>query len=152
MGRLGADPDVRYTQNQAPVATLSVATTDSWSKDGQRREQTEWHRVVVWNRQAENCAKYLSKGRAVFVEGKLQTRSWEDKAGQKRYTTEILANSVQFIGSSSSATDSQRESADNSAGVPGESFEQNSRFPQVDQQSSTAKQTESAVNFDDIPF
>src|SRR5690606_24480112 len=82
-----------------PICTLSVATTDyRTGPDGQRQEFTEWHRVVVWNRQAENCAKYLAKGRTVLIEGRLQTRSWEDKQGQKRYTTEIIANNVQFIG------------------------------------------------------
>lgn len=98
MGRLGQDPEVRYTQNKIPVATLNVATTEFWTKEGQRQEQTEWHRIVVWNRQAENCAKYLSKGRMVFIEGRLQTRSWEDKNGQKRFTTEINASNVQFVG------------------------------------------------------
>ena len=98
MGRLGQDPELRYTQNQTPIVTLNVATTEFGSRDGQRQETTEWHRVVVWSKQAENCAKYLAKGRVVFVEGRLQTRSWEDKAGQKRYTTEIIANNVQFVG------------------------------------------------------
>ncbi len=107
MGHLGQDPELRYTQNQTPVVTLNVATTEAWTKDGQRQETTEWHRIVVWNRQAENCAKYLAKGRAVFVEGKLQTRSWDDKNGQKRYTTEISANNVQFMPSGQSNGASQ---------------------------------------------
>lgn len=99
MGNLGQDPDLRYTQNQTPVCTLSVATTDyRTSPDGQRQEFTEWHRVVIWGKQAENAAKYLAKGRSVLVEGRLQTRSWEDKQGQKRYTTEIIARNVQFVG------------------------------------------------------
>lgn len=100
IGNLGQDPELRYTPNGAAVCTLNVATSDSRTdKDGQRQEQTEWHRIIVWNKQAENCAKYLSKGRTVFVEGKLQTRSWDDKtSGQKRYATEIIANTVQFIG------------------------------------------------------
>ena len=101
MGNLGTDPELRYTQNQTPVCTLSVATTDYRSRpDGERQEFTEWHRVVVWNRQAENCSKYLAKGRSVLVEGRLQTRSWEDKQGQKRYVTEIVAQTVQFVGGS----------------------------------------------------
>lgn len=101
IGNLGADPELRYTPNQVPVVTLSVATTDvRTTADGQKQEQTEWHRVNVWNKQAENCAKYLAKGRSVFIEGKIQTRSWDDKAtGQKRYSTEILAQSVVFLGS-----------------------------------------------------
>jgi single-strand DNA-binding protein len=99
MGNLGQDPELRYTQNQTPVCTLNVATTDyRTSPDGQRQEFTEWHRVVVWSKQAENCSKYLTKGRTVLVEGRLQTRSWEDKQGQKKYMTEIVANNVQFVG------------------------------------------------------
>lgn len=99
MGNLGQDPELRYTQSQTPVCTLNVATTDYRNgPDGQRQEFTDWHRVVVWSKQAENCAKYLSKGRSVLVEGRLQTRSWEDKQGQKRYITEIVANTVQFVG------------------------------------------------------
>ncbi len=97
MGRLGQDPELRYTQGQVPVATLNVATTETWGQDGQKQEKTEWHRVVVWSKQAENCAKYLAKGRAVFIEGRLQTRQWDDKNGQKRYTTEINASVVQFL-------------------------------------------------------
>ncbi len=100
IGNLGGDPELRYTANQTPVVTLNVATTDSrQTADGQRQETTEWHRIVVWSKQAENCAKYLSKGRSVFVEGRLQTRSWDDKTtGQKRYATEIVAQSVVFLG------------------------------------------------------
>ncbi len=99
IGNLGQDPELRYTSNQTPVATFSVATTDYRNTpDGQRQEITEWHRIVVWSKQAENCAKYLAKGRTVFVEGRLQTRSWDDKqSGQKRYTTEIVAQNIQFL-------------------------------------------------------
>ena len=99
IGNLGQDPELRYTANQTPVATFSVATTDyRTGADGQRQETTEWHRVVVWSKMAENCAKFLAKGRTVFVEGKLQTRSWDDKqTGQKRYQTEIVAQNVQFL-------------------------------------------------------
>ena len=101
IGNLGQDPELRYTQSQMAVATLNIATTDvRTDKEGKKVETTEWHRVVVWNKQAENCAKYLAKGRPVFVEGRLQTRSWDDKtSGQKRYTTEIVAQNVQFLGS-----------------------------------------------------
>lgn len=99
MGNLGQDPELRYTQNQTAVCTLNIATTDyRTGQDGQRQEFTEWHRVVVWSKQAENCSKYLAKGRSVLVEGRLQTRSWEDKTGQKRYVTEIVAQNVQFVG------------------------------------------------------
>ena len=98
MGRLGQDPELRYTQNQTAVCSLNVATTEfRMAQDGQRQEMTEWHRVVVWGKQVENASKYLAKGRGVFIEGRLQTRSWEDQNGQKRYTTEIVANNVQFL-------------------------------------------------------
>ena len=125
MGNLGTDPELRYTQSQSPVVTLSVATTENWVKDGQRQENTEWHRIIVWNRQAENCAKYLSKGRSVLVEGKIQTRAWDDRNGQKRYTTEIVASNVQFMPSSQSSgatsTGHQNMGADSLPPMP-ESF------------------------------
>lgn len=100
LGNLGGDPEVRYTPNGNAVCTLSVATTDTRNDaEGNRQQMTEWHRVVVWGKQAENCGKYLAKGRSVYVEGRLQTRSWDDKtSGQKRYSTEIVAQTVQFIG------------------------------------------------------
>ena len=99
LGNLGSDPELRYTQNQMAVCSLRVATTDyRTGADGQRQELTEWHRIVVWGRQAENCSKYLAKGRSVLIEGRLVTRAWEDKQGQKRYTTEIVAQNVQFVG------------------------------------------------------
>lgn len=98
LGNLGRDPEVRYTQSGNPVANLNIATNRVWTgKDGQRNEETEWHRVVVFGKTAENCAKYLSKGRQVYVEGRLQTREWEDRDGNKKYTTEIVANDVQFL-------------------------------------------------------
>lgn len=100
IGNLGADPELRYTQSQTAVANFNIATTEVRnSPDGQRQENTEWHRIVVWNRVAENCAKYLTKGRTVYVEGRLQTRAWEDKTGAKRYTTEVVAQTVQFLNS-----------------------------------------------------
>ena len=98
VGNLGADPELRYTQSGTAVANLRLATNERWSdKDGNQQERTEWHRVVVWGRQAENCEKYLAKGRQVYVEGRLQTRDWEDRDGNKRYTTEIVAQNVQFL-------------------------------------------------------
>ncbi len=99
LGNLGQDPELRHTASGRPVATLRVATNEQWTdQSGERKERTEWHNVVVWGRQAENCAQYLSKGRQVFVEGRLQTRKWEDRDGNPRYTTEIVADRVQFIG------------------------------------------------------
>jgi single-strand DNA-binding protein len=99
LGNLGQDPELRNTQNGKAVTTLRVATTDTWNDaSGQRQERTEWHTIVVWGRAAENCKQYLAKGRAVFVEGRLQTRKWQDKEGHDRYSTEIVADRVQFVG------------------------------------------------------
>lgn len=102
LGNLGQDPEVRYTPSGATVCTFSIATNERWtSKDGKKEERTEWHRIVVWGKLAELCGEYLGKGRTVFVEGRLQTREWTDKQGNKRYTTEIIANNIQFIGAGS---------------------------------------------------
>ena len=102
IGNLGADPEVRSTSNQQSVTQFNLATSESWvNRKGERQEKTEWHRVVVWGKLAETCAKYLAKGRQVFVEGRLQTRSWETDQGQKRFTTEVVANQVLFLGRSS---------------------------------------------------
>lgn len=99
MGRLGADPELKTLSSGQAVANFTLATSENWvDKEGQKQEKTEWHRIVVWGKLAEICRQYLSKGRQAFVEGKLQTRSWEDQQGQKRYTTEIVASNVQFIG------------------------------------------------------
>ena len=99
VGNLGRDPELRYTQQGTAVANFSLATSESFKKkDGTREERTEWHRIVVWARTAEFCAQYLSKGRTVYIEGRLQTREWENKEGQKQRTTEIVAQEVQFVG------------------------------------------------------
>jgi single-strand DNA-binding protein len=99
MGNLGSDPEVKMTPSGQAVANFSVATNESWKdQSGNRQERTEWHRIVVWGRQAEHCGLYLSKGRTVFIEGRIQTRQWEDQNGQKRYMTELVANNVQFMG------------------------------------------------------
>ncbi|MBO6586142.1 MAG: single-stranded DNA-binding protein [Gracilimonas sp.] len=92
IGNLGQDPEVRYTQSNTAVATLSIATSERFKdSNGEYQERTEWHRVVAWGRTAEICQQYLSKGSKVYIEGPIQTRQWEDKDGQKRYTTEIKA-------------------------------------------------------------
>jgi len=102
VGHLGADPDMRYTPSGQGVCELRLATSESWNdKNGQRQERTEWHRIVVWGKRAEVCSKYLAKGRQVFVEGRIQTRTYDDKDGNKRYITEIIANDVQFLGGGS---------------------------------------------------
>lgn len=98
VGRLGADPEVKTVTGGNTVARLNLATSESWNdKNGQKQERTEWHRVVVWGKLAELCGRYLSKGRQIYIEGRLQTRQWEDQQGQKRYTTEIVASTLQFL-------------------------------------------------------
>jgi single-strand DNA-binding protein len=97
IGRLGADPEVRYTQSGTPVASFSIATSEQWTKDGEREERTEWHRVVAWGRLGEVCGEYLTKGKLVYIEGKLHTRIWEDKDGVKRYVAEILSQKMQML-------------------------------------------------------
>lgn len=98
IGHLGQDPELRYAQNGTPMANFSVATDESYNdREGNRVERTEWHRITVFQRAAENCANYLSKGSRVYIEGSLQTRKWQDKDGNDRYTTEIRAQRVQFL-------------------------------------------------------
>ena len=101
VGRLGRDPEVRYTPDGTAVANFSVATSEEWKdkSTGEKRERTEWHRVVAFRRLGEICGEYLSKGRQVYIEGRIQTRDWEDKDGVKRYTTEIVASQMQMLGS-----------------------------------------------------
>lgn len=98
IGRVGKPIDVKYSQSGTAVASLTVATDESYTdKQGQRQSVTEWHRVIVYGKTAENCGQYLDKGSLVFVEGRLRTRKWTDRAGQERYTTEIIADRVQFL-------------------------------------------------------
>ncbi len=99
LGNLGANPEMRFTQGGQAVANLRLATTERWTdKSGQKQEATEWHRVVVWGKQAEIVGQYLTKGRQIFVEGSIRTRQWQDKEGQKRYSTEIVARNIQMLG------------------------------------------------------
>lgn len=99
IGNLGRDPEMRYTANGSAVTEFSVAVNNSFTdRSGERQQETEWFRVVTWNRLAETCAQYLTKGRMVYVEGRLRTRQWEDQQGQKRYTTELVASDVRFLG------------------------------------------------------
>jgi len=100
IGNLGKDPELRYTPSQQPVATFSLATTERWTdRNGQRQDRTEWHTVVAWGKLGELVNQYLKKGRSAYVEGRITTRSWDDKDGNKRYKTEIVASTVQFLGS-----------------------------------------------------
>jgi single-strand DNA-binding protein len=99
VGNLGRDAELRYTPGGAAVATLNMATTEVWNdKSGQRQEKTEWHRVVLWGKTAESLSEYLTKGKQIYVEGRLQTRQWDDKDGNKRYTTEIRSDRVVLLG------------------------------------------------------
>ena len=99
IGNLGADPEVRYTPSGKAVANFRIATSEQWTnKDGEKEERTEWHRIVAWGRLGEICGEYLHKGRQVYVEGRLQTRAWEDRDGNKKYTTEVVAQTMQMLG------------------------------------------------------
>ena len=98
IGNLGSDPEVKYTPSGVPVANVSLATNESWTdRNGERQERTEWHRLVFWRKLAEIVGQYLRKGSKVYVEGRIETRSWDDQSGQKRYTTEIVVNDMQML-------------------------------------------------------
>ncbi len=99
IGNLGKDPELRYTPGNQAVATFSLATSEKWKdKEGVQQDKTEWHNIVLWGRQAEIAKEYLAKGKQVYIEGRIQTRSWDDKDGNKRYTTEIVGQRMQFLG------------------------------------------------------
>lgn len=101
LGNLGADPELKHTPTGQPVCEMRLATTETWAdKDGKKQEKTEWHRVIVWGKSGENAAKYLAKGRQVYIEGKLSTRSWENKEGKTQYMTEVIAQNVVYVGGS----------------------------------------------------
>ena len=99
LGNLGSDPELRYTPSGTAVATFSLATQEQWTgKDGEKGERTEWHKIVAWARLGEICGEYLHKGRQVYIQGRIQTKAWEDREGNKRYTTEIVAQTMQMLG------------------------------------------------------
>jgi single-strand DNA-binding protein len=138
VGTLGQDPDVKYTASGSPVVNISVATNENWKdkQTGEAQERTEWHRIVIFGKLAEIAAQYLKKGSQVYFEGKIQTRKWQDKSGQDRYTTEIVANEMQMLG-----------------GRPGGGG--TVPFDPPAKQSTPASQPETAPvddGFDDIPF
>lgn len=138
VGNLGADPEIRSLESGVKVARLRVATSDSYTnKEGHKIDQTEWHSVTVWRGLAEICEKYLSKGRQVYLEGKLQTRQWKDKEGNDRYTTEIVADTMQMLG---------RTGGEN----PNETRPQNTSAPQPQPAVQQAPSAESEK--DDLPF
>ena len=122
IGNLGRDPEMRYTQSGNPVTTFSVATSRRWTgQDGEPREETDWHRIVAWGKLAETCNEYLSKGRSVYVEGRIQTRQFEDREGNTRYITEIVARDMQMLGSRTrSDGDGGGGGDDDGGGVGGE--------------------------------
>ena len=116
IGRLGADPEIRYTPSGAEVATFRMATSESWTnKSGEKEERTEWHRIVAWRGLAKICGEYLSKGKLVYVEGRLRTRSWEDRDGNKRTTTEIEAADMKMLGGVGEASRKAKEAEPESA-------------------------------------
>lgn len=132
VGNLGKDPDMRYTAGGDAVANLSIATSESWNDNqtGEKKEKTEWHRVVFFRRIAEVCGEYLKKGSSVYIEGSLRTRDWEDDQGNKRYTTEIIGREMQMLGG--------RRSEDN--------------MDQSPQMNSSSPQPEEGLIDDEIPF
>lgn len=104
IGRLGADPELKYTPSGAPVANFNIATNEAWKdKDGNWQDHTEWHRIVMWHQLAERVNEYVKKGHRIYIEGRLRTRSWEDKDGNKRYTTEVVAQTMQYLESKDSS-------------------------------------------------
>ncbi|MBI3753195.1 MAG: single-stranded DNA-binding protein [Deltaproteobacteria bacterium] len=99
IGNLGADPEIKYTPSGTAIANFRIATSERWKdKDGKVQERTEWHRIVTFGKLAETCGEYLAKGKQVYIEGRIQTRSWDDKDGNKKYMTEIVAGTMQMLG------------------------------------------------------
>lgn len=118
VGNLGRDPEMRSTDSGTSVCNFSIATSENWTdKTGEKQERTEWHRIVVWAKLAEICGQYLKKGRQVYIEGRLQTRKWQDKDGNERYTTEVVAQNVVFLGAKSEQND-QKPAQPTSSGQP----------------------------------
>lgn len=136
IGNLGSDPEVKYTPSGVPVANFSMATSETWTdKNGERQERTEWHRLVLWRKLAEIAGQYLKKGSKLYVEGKLQTRSWDDQSGQKRYTTEVVVNEMQMLDSRGESP----EAGGRVGGDPGPAAAQGAMPPGADEE-------------DDLPF
>ena len=121
VGNLGRDAELRVTPGGAAVATLNMATTEVWNdKAGQKQEKTEWHRVILWGKQAESLKEYLTKGKQIYVEGRLQTRQWDDKDGNKRYTTEIKADRITLLGGGGGGRGASSDRGGSSAGGGGD--------------------------------
>ena len=149
VGNLGADPETRFMPNGDAVANVRLATTESWKDKatGEKREITEWHRVVFYRKLAEIVGQYLKKGSAVYVEGRIRTRKWQDKEGQERYTTEIEANEMQMLGGRSSGGSSSGGEAEYGGSMP------SSPAPAASRGAAPAKKAPSFEDMDDdIPF
>jgi single-strand DNA-binding protein len=130
IGNLGHDPEIRHTTSGQAVAHFTLATTEvRTNKDGKRDEFTEWHRIVAWGRLAEICGEYLSKGKTVYIEGTLRTRSWEDKEGKKRWTTEVIAQNMQMLGGLSKAESTPETDDKLIEGFSEESFSSDNDYP-----------------------
>ena len=124
VGFLGRDPEVRYTKASQAVASFSIATTERWTgKDGNKDEKTEWHRIVAWGKLGEICGEYLSKGKQVYIEGRLQTREWEDNDGNKKQTTEIVANNMTMLGQAGSLDNGGNAGGGSQSNIGGDEFE-----------------------------
>jgi single-strand DNA-binding protein len=148
MGNLGRDPEVRFMPNGDAVCNFSIATTDSWKdKAGERQEKTEWHNIVMYRRLAEIAGEYLKKGRPVYLEGRLQTRKWQTKEGQDRYTTEVIADSMQMLGGRDGAP--AQESQPSSQPEAKDEFDQT---PSRNNQSGSSNNSSFDEFEDDIPF
>ena len=148
LGNLGKDPELRYTPSQVPVCSFSLATSERRKdSNGQWSDHTEWHNVICFGKTAENCSNFLKKGRQVYIEGKIQTRKWQDKEGKDRYTTEILGNTVQFVGT--------REGGGKGAGGPSMESSGNVPMPSLPTADAIAASAGGDVptfDEDDIPF
>jgi len=147
VGNLGKDPEVKYTASGAAVANITIATSESWNdkQTGEKQEKTEWHRVVFFRRLAEIAGEYLRKGSQVYIEGKLQTRKWQDQSGQDRYTTEIVANEMQMLGSRGGDGGGARPQ-------PGGGFRSNAPAQPAAQPAAQQPQADTGFDDDDIPF
>ncbi|MFC1565284.1 single-stranded DNA-binding protein [candidate division KSB1 bacterium] len=130
IGNLGQDPELKYMPNGDAVCNFTIATTDSWkNREGEQQDRTEWHRIVAFRRLAEICGEYLKKGKQVFVEGRIRTRSWDDKDGIKRYTTEVIADSMTMLGrKDDDNSGSNYNSSSGTSGKP-EKFEEEDDLP-----------------------
>ena len=148
MGNLGRDPEVRFMPNGDAVCNFSIATTDSWKdKAGERQEKTEWHNIVMYRRLAEIAGEYLKKGRPVYLEGRLQTRKWQTKEGQDRYTTEVIADSMQMLGGRDGAPAQESQSSSQP-----EARDELDQTPSRNNQSGSSNSSSFDEFEDDIPF